>query len=125
MTVDRSTVLGASEVAGVLGLSPWDTPYTVWLRKVGLGDEKADNEAMEFGRRAEQMLGRWFTDRTLLYLFGDQTWRPHPRLPWFGATVDGMASDIPFGDDALGTVEFKTTREPEWDILPHHYQCQA
>jgi putative phage-type endonuclease len=121
MTLDRSTVLGASEVAGVLGLSPWDTPYTVWLRKVELGGEKPDSEAMEFGRRAEQMLGRWFTDRTLLYLFGEQTWMQHPQLPWFGATVDGMAGD----DGSLGTVEYKTTSEPEWDIVPDHYQCQA
>jgi putative phage-type endonuclease len=123
MTVDRSTVLGASEVAGVLGLSPWDTPFTVWLRKVELGGEKPDSEAMEFGRRAEDMLGRWFTDRTGLYVYGEQTWHTHPRLPWFGATVDGMA--FASTGDEVGTVEYKTTSEPEWDIAPDHYQCQA
>ena len=32
----RAEGLGASEVAGVLGISPWATPWSVWARKMGL-----------------------------------------------------------------------------------------
>ena len=32
---ERRSYLGASEMAGALGLSPWDDPISVWERKIG------------------------------------------------------------------------------------------
>lgn len=34
-TVDRSTVLGGSDAAAVMGLSPWETPVELWQAKTG------------------------------------------------------------------------------------------
>ena len=30
---EREKGIGASEVAAILGLSPWDTPFSLWLKK--------------------------------------------------------------------------------------------
>ena len=72
----RRAGIGGSDVAGILGLSPWASAYSVWVSKVTeLVDE--DNERFEFGRRAEPMLAEWFHDRTGLFVAGEQSWCSH------------------------------------------------
>lgn len=122
--------IGASDVAAIVGLSPWASPYTVWLDKVeGAGDD--DSEAMEAGRMLEPAIGPWFTQRTGLYVLGEQTWCTHIQYPWALATVDGFVAESPESDlDAvLGGLEVKTTSDSpaRWadDGIPAHYQAQA
>lgn len=127
----RREGIGGSDVGGILGLSPWESPYSVWLSKVSAltGDEPT--AAMEFGVRAEPMLARWFTDRTELVVAGEQTWCTHRSEPWMRCTVDGFVVDsfgAPYLASALGVAEWKTTgdAEGEWrPQVPHHYACQA
>lgn len=124
--------IGASDVAGILGLSPWASPWSVWASKVGLADDDHDTESMEFGRRAEAMVGPWFTDITGLHLVGEQTWCSHPEHPWRRCTVDGFVTDgrheLAHPTDALSVGEIKTTSEAPkaWEAGPPvHYECQA
>lgn len=48
----RRTLRNASETAAVLGISPWMTPYQLWLLKTGRA-ETAVNEAMRRGTALE------------------------------------------------------------------------
>jgi putative phage-type endonuclease len=48
----RSTMRNASETAAVLGVSPWCTPYQLWLQKTGRAQTKA-NVAMQRGTDLE------------------------------------------------------------------------
>ncbi len=48
----RRTMRNASETAAVLGVSPWCTPYQLWLQKTGRADTKA-NAAMQRGTDLE------------------------------------------------------------------------
>lgn len=126
----RRTGLGASDVAGVLNLSPWASPFSVWASKVDDVDDTHDTDAMEFGRRAEVMVGPWFADRTGLVVAGEQTRCAHPVDGWKLATVDGLVFDGPDTDtaDALGVLEIKTTSDTvdDWaQEVPVHYRCQA
>lgn len=51
--------LGASEVAGVLGVSPWTTPYKVWCDKVATTPPvELTTEPIVWGHRAEAMIAR-------------------------------------------------------------------
>ena len=43
----RRTGIGSSDIAGVLGLSPWASPYTVWADKRGRVPPVEQTEAME------------------------------------------------------------------------------
>lgn len=47
--LNRASFLGSSDIAGILGVSPWDTPLTIYYKKVGWpeGLEPARDEARE------------------------------------------------------------------------------
>ena len=112
--------IGGSDVAGIVGVSPWASPWSVWARKVGVTSEQADSPAMEFGRRAEDMLADWLADKTGVEIVGQQRQCTHPVQPWMRCTVDGFTAEVP-----ATVVEFKTTSEEAWESVPVHYQCQA
>ena len=42
----RESGIGSSEVATIVGLNPWETPYQLWRRKKGLDPAKQENFAM-------------------------------------------------------------------------------
>lgn len=131
----RRTGIGASDVAGVLGLSSWSSPWSVWADKVGLlpdDDDLPDDDPREFGRRAEAMLGPWFEDATGLHIQAEQEWATHPEHPWMLATPDGTVFEWR-GDAAttldyrepLGGLEIKTDFGRPWSEVPEHYQTQG
>ena len=49
----RAPTIGASEIAAVLGVHPYLTPYELWARKSGLAPPEADNKQMRRGRLLE------------------------------------------------------------------------
>jgi len=119
--------LGASDIAGVLDLSPWASTFSVWASKVDDNTDDNDNAAMEFGRRAEVMIAPWFADRTGLTVTGEQARCTHRDDTWKLCTVDGFVADGWTGA-VLGVLEIKTTGDSaaDWaDQVPVHYQCQA
>lgn len=61
---ERRTGIGGSDAAAIVGLSPWATPYTVYMDKLGLLAEKEENEAMRQGRDLEEYVARRFTEET-------------------------------------------------------------
>lgn len=120
--------IGASDVAAIVGLSRFGSPMSVWADKTGLASGDDDNEYMEFGRRAEVMVGPWFTDRTGLLVAGEQTWCVHPGHNHHRATVDGLVVESLESvgiSDALGVLEIKTSGEGEWQAVPDDYECQV
>lgn len=121
--------VGASDIAGILGLSPWSSPFSVWASKLNLlpDEELDDDDPREFGRRAEVMIGPWFHDKTGLYVIGEQLWASNPAEPWMLATPDGVVAEGPHAGigDALGGLEIKATNDRPWATIPEHYQAQG
>ena len=109
----RRSGLGASDIAGVLNLSPWASPFSVWASKIDDTTDDRDSPAMEFGRRAEVMVAPWFTDRTGLHVIGEQARCTHRDDTWKLCTVDGFVTEGPNSSigDALGVLEIKTTSD--------------
>ncbi len=123
----RRLGIGATDIAGIVGLSPWSSPYEVWAEKTGrLELELADdNDYQEFGRRAETMLGPWFHDVTGLYLRKYQHRATHPVWPVARCTADALVYRSKRSAAPLGVAEMKTTgRQRDWDELPDHIECQ-
>ena len=120
--------LGGSDLPAVLGISPWSSPFAVWVDKVGLlPAEDDETDFMEFGRWAELMIGPWFASRTGLTVAGEQTWCSHPGEPWQRCTVDGFVLDDPDAclADARGLMQIKTTAPGRrWEEIPAHIQAQ-
>ena len=56
----RRKTIGGSDAAGIVGLSQYVTPYTVWADKTGRLPDREDNEAMRQGRDLEEYVAeRW------------------------------------------------------------------
>ena len=60
----RRKSIGGSDAAGIVGLSPYATPYTVWADKTGRLPEQEDNEAMRQGRDLEEYVAERWMDAT-------------------------------------------------------------
>jgi putative phage-type endonuclease len=61
---ERRKGIGGSDVAGIMGLSPWATPVTVWLDKTGRAAPKEETEAMRIGTELEDFVARRYTMET-------------------------------------------------------------
>ncbi|MGH9249008.1 MAG: YqaJ viral recombinase family protein [Acidimicrobiales bacterium] len=129
--------IGASDVAAILGISPWASAWSVWAEKVGLLADD-DNEALEAGRWLELAIAPWFAARTGLFVVGEQTWRENRAQSRHRCTVDGFVSesrhaadDFTISDptgvlDVLGVLEIKTEAFGQrWETIPEHYQAQG
>lgn len=124
----RRTGIGGSEVAAVLGLSPWMRPIDVWRAKVE-GYSVPENAVMKRGRILEPAVAQFFAEETGAKLRESTTLR-HPSLSWVLATPDRIAT-WPDGSDTL--VELKTASlsmrtewgEPGTDEVPQQYLLQV
>lgn len=128
----RRDGIGASDVAGILGLSEWDTPTTVWLDKLGRLDDPDDSDAMMHGRYAEAVLAPWYADTHDCVVAAEQ-WRAVGLEPWQRATLDGLTFPSERSRVRLETadavLECKATGHAptlwETDGIPIAYRCQA
>lgn len=121
----RRQGLGASDVAAILGMSPWSSPYTVWAEKVE-GYEREPNESMLWGKRLEGVIRDQFADETGLVV-GPEMMVFHPEHEIVFATIDGYVYDSQAEDaDPVGVLEVKTDGSfGKWDQVPDHYQIQV
>lgn len=111
----RKEGIGASEVGTILGLNPYETPYQLWRRKIGLDDPKPMSDAMATGHILEDGVATWWatqTEREVIgaskgdFMFVD-TDKPYMRVsPDRTFWIPGMAHN----DDNKGILECKTTR---------------
>lgn len=126
----RREGIGASDVAGILRLSPWTSPYRVWADKVGLlpTTDDSESERLRFGHMAEPMIAEYVRADLGLVVAGEQTWCSRPDKPWHRATVDGFIFESDRTDSieqALGVLEVKTDFGTPWDEVPAYYQAQV
>ena len=100
---ERRKTIGGSDAAGIMGLSKWSTPYSVWAEKTGRLPDKPDSEAMRLGRDLEDYVARRWTEQTGKKVRRVQAMLYNPQYPFAHADVDRMA----VGEDA--GLECKTT----------------
>ena len=58
----RKTGIGGSDVAAILGLSPWKSPLDVWLDKTGKSAPEPENDAMYWGTRLEALVANKYCE---------------------------------------------------------------
>lgn len=124
----RMAGIGGSDVAGVLGMSQWTTPLSVYRDKTGQGDAVEENEAMYWGTVLEEIVASEFAKRTGLKIRRRNAIFQDDEHPCLLANID---RDI-VGQSAI--LECKTTgafNTSDWgedgtDEVPFPYilQCQ-
>lgn len=135
---ERSTYLGGTDVAVLLGKNPYKTPAQLFLEKTGQLQDSAGRKA-EMGIALEPYLRRWVAEDLSLTI--DQIQEPirDPEHPFLAANVDGsidLSHPITFGEWVLSggglwegkTYDYKTAEnwgEAWTDQVPIHYWVQA
>jgi putative phage-type endonuclease len=90
---ERKLGIGGSEVAAIMGLSKYSTPWQVWAEKTGRFDNDFDNEPMYWGRAMEPLIRqRYCCDNGVDVVVPKGILR-HPDYDFICASVDGITSD--------------------------------
>lgn len=137
----RRRGIGGSDVAGIFGLSKYDSPLTIYMDKRGELTDSDSSEAAEWGNLLEPVVAQQWARRA-----GADTWQPgivaHPDRPWQVANVDRLyvldedkknhlagGLDAPVPD---GLLEVKTSNQylsqdwdPDSDRMPDHARLQV
>jgi putative phage-type endonuclease len=133
---DRSKFLGGSDIAAVLGLSPWKTPLDLWRDKTTPRVEGARKQVFTRGIRWEGAVAEMLVER--LEHEGRKVEIVASNRRYRDADHPFLASEIDFeirldGAEEITNVELKTVhpfRLREWgesgsDTLPIHYTAQV
>ncbi|MFE2497151.1 YqaJ viral recombinase family protein [Streptomyces scopuliridis] len=109
----------ATEIAAVMGLSPWSNLFVLWHKKSGLPVPPfVVTPQVEWGSRLEPAVAQKFADEhPEIELHDTGTWRHRDRA-WQRATPDRIASD------RLLEVKTSPTGEGWENGVPLHYHCQ-
>jgi len=102
MTDDRSTYLGATDIAAVLGLSPYRAPIDVWHEKRGTGPPAEQTPRMRLGQLLEAAVAEAYAEQTGRRLRRVGIIR-HPRYPYLAGHPDRLV----IGE--RGVLEVKTS----------------
>lgn len=127
--MDRTKYLGGSDVAGILGISPWKTQLDVYLDKVQPRVREYDpsrERIMTRGKRMEPYVIDLLQEETGLQIVRRGQRYIDPELPFVAAEIDAEAET---GEN----IEIKTSspfKSREWgeeqtDEIPVYYTAQA
>jgi putative phage-type endonuclease len=87
----RNNGIGASDAPIIMGVSPWKTPYKLWLEKTTGQSDFSGNAATERGHALEDS-ARQCAEKHLSRLFLPQC-SEHQKHPWMRASLDGISMD--------------------------------
>lgn len=130
-------VITATRIAAVLGMSPWESRFSLYHRLRGeVTDEVTVSPEMEWGTRLEPAVAqRWQDDHPDLLVQETGTWR-HRERPWQRATPDRLITPASLNSRPEWTIadtellEVKTSPvgdgwgEDGSDDIPVYYRCQ-
>ncbi|GAA5003582.1 YqaJ viral recombinase family protein [Acinetobacter puyangensis] len=139
----RKKGIGGSDVAAILGFSPYKSPYALWLDKTGRSEKKeSQSESAHFGNLLEDVVAKEFSRRT-----GMKVQRVTQQLsldehPWALGNIDRaiinpeIAGNVRFKNGELTTdklLECKTASEymsklfgeEGTDQVPDYYLTQC
>jgi len=118
----RKGIVGASEVACILGLSKWSTPLGIYNDKLNPNSRDDMTEWQEWGHRLEDAIATWVADNKGLVVLPSPGLLQSVEYPWLGATPDRVT-------DRGEPVELKTSDRfmaEQWsDGVPDNYRIQV
>lgn len=121
----RKTGLGGSDAAAAMGISPWTSPYDLWVEKTDPASPPLlDNPFMYWGTLLEPLLIEEYSRRTGFEIEPMRGIRSN-KYPWMLANLDGRVKGKP------RLLEIKTTTfaagwgEPGTDEIPLYYAAQV
>jgi len=129
----RRKGIGGSDVAALLGISPWRTARDLYFDKLNIVavENNEDNwVSLEMGHLLEPLVAKIFQHRTGYEVYQVKKMFQHPQYPWMLADVDYFVK-LPDGSTAI--LEIKTTNynaKDNWwldgeETVPVYYESQG
>lgn len=84
----RKLGIGGSDIAAVLGLSPWRSPLDVYLDKIGTAKEKEESPAMYWGKVLEDIVAKEWARQSGMTLWRVNKQITHPEHSCLIANID-------------------------------------
>ena len=107
----RRLGIGASESAALFGVSPWDTPVSLWAKKMGIAPDDSElREHVEWGNLLEGPIATRYEQKTgrTIWQGGPFQVAQHPRIACMRATPDRWVVEAPDHEDT-GLLQAKNT----------------
>lgn len=126
----RMQSIGGSDAAAAVNLSPYTSPYKLWLEKTGqrAPDDLSTNDFVHFGNVLEDVVATEFTRRTGKRTIRHRGTLVHPDHSWMTAHIDRRI----IGGSRREGLECKTASQwaaKEWgeegDQIPIQYLVQV
>jgi|SRR6476620_1533619 len=120
--------IGGSDVAVILGLSPYKSAFSLWLEKTGQVKAKpVQNEYVEWGNLLEPVIRDKFRRETGFEVYENPYVLQHDEHEFMVANIDGEVVDPAYNGER-GILEIKTTdgrNKKDWEVgPPEYYMCQ-
>ena len=132
-SVDRSTVIGGSDIGAILGISKFKTAIELWREKTGKDVSNKSSLPMRFGSYCEEFIASEYSRATGFELLNDPCAHIHPVHKFMCGNIDRFV--LGDGNSALPTkiLECKTANafsQSEWgdvgsDEVPLTYLAQV
>jgi putative phage-type endonuclease len=122
----RKKGLGGSDMAAVMGLSPWKSRYQLYKEKRGEAPDTEENDAMRWGKLMEPSLRQFYADTTGRIVRLPERILYHPLYPILFANPDGLIAEELRGLELKMSRYSKGWGEPGTAEVPDYYalQCQ-
>ncbi|MFL1427105.1 MULTISPECIES: YqaJ viral recombinase family protein [unclassified Nocardiopsis] len=112
----RASRLGGSDMAAVLGRSPWTSPYRLWHLKAGLVSDGETTDAQARGHYLEDGIRRWWADQNPEYTVVTGGTYTHRERDYQLANPDGLLLQ---DGKPVGILEIKTDGQDDSDTWGH------
>jgi len=120
--------IGGSDVAAIVGVSPYAGPLSVWCRIVH-GADSPDNAHTGRGRRLEPVVLDWYRETTG-HLVEEGVRLRDPRRPYVRGSLDAIASNGPWNPRVVEVKTANASQMGYWgdegtDAIPPWYLAQV
>lgn len=131
---ERKKGIGSSDAGTIMGSSPFNTPYNLWLQKMGKAEPFKENDAMLNGHVLEPAVAEWFGIKTgnIVDKNSEGDWLAvDDDKPYLRVSPDRIfwTPDIPEDKRTYANgriLEIKTTSKTvDKDNLPDYWFCQV
>lgn len=136
----RMVGIGGSDIAAIIGISPWRTPRDIYLNKKGLSEPDEETDAMYWGHTLEDIVAKEYSRRTGRKIEKCNAQFRHEEFPFILGNIDRAVRmdqhKRPVVNGKLVTdriLECKTASQysaSDWgesgtQVIPEYYKAQV
>lgn len=122
----RRKGIGGSDMAAIMGLSPFRSPMDVFLDKIGEAPDVEETPAMYWGTQLEDLVAREFARQTGYKVQRRSQLYEHPTIPYLIGNIDRLVLNHPEGPAILEAKTTNAFNARDWadGQAPLHYLVQ-